>query len=119
VARPVAPSEMTEQEAREFVELLAVPEAAEPPPCSVCGCGHPLKRRAPSAGAVTAETRCARLTDRRPEAARLRIEVDLQAGSLTATLFSRDSLTRCTRSSESSLLRFASSVVCCTASAAF
>jgi hypothetical protein len=47
---------MTEQEAREFVELLAVPEAAEPPPCPICGCGHPL------------ETGCARLTDRRPEA---------------------------------------------------
>jgi hypothetical protein len=53
---------MTDQEAREFVEMLAVPEAAEPPPCPVCGCGHPL------------ETRCANLTDRRLEAAGLREE---------------------------------------------
>jgi hypothetical protein len=45
---------MTEQEAREFVELLAVPEAAEPPPCPICGCGHPLETPCPSAGAVTA-----------------------------------------------------------------
>jgi hypothetical protein len=34
---------MTEQEAREFVELLAVPEAAEPPPCPIRGCGYGLK----------------------------------------------------------------------------
>ena len=52
---------MTDQEAREFVEMLAVPEAAEPPPCPICGRGHPL------------ETRCAhsRLTAAL-EAARLR-----------------------------------------------
>jgi len=49
---------MTDQEAREFVEMLAVPEAAEPPPCPICGCGHPL------------ETRCEHLTDRRLEAGR-------------------------------------------------
>ena len=35
--------EMTDQEAREFVEMLAVPEAAEPPPCPICGCRHPLE----------------------------------------------------------------------------
>jgi hypothetical protein len=51
---------MTDQEAREFVEMLAVPEAAEPPPCPICGRDHPL------------ETRCALSTDRRPEAAGLR-----------------------------------------------
>jgi hypothetical protein len=51
---------MTDQEAREFVEMLAVPEAAEPPPCPICGRGHPL------------ETSCALSTDRRPEAAGLR-----------------------------------------------
>ena len=51
---------MTDQQAREFVEMLAVPEAPEPPPCPICGCGHPL------------ETRCAHLTDRRPGAAGLR-----------------------------------------------
>jgi hypothetical protein len=49
---------MTDQEAREFVEMLAVPEAADSAPCPVCGCGHPL------------ETRCALSTDR-PEAAGL------------------------------------------------
>jgi hypothetical protein len=51
---------MTDQEAREFVEMLAVPEAAEPPPCPICGRGHPL------------ETRCALSTDRRPRTAGLR-----------------------------------------------
>jgi hypothetical protein len=34
---------MTDQEAREFVEMLAVPEASEPPACPICGCGHPLE----------------------------------------------------------------------------
>jgi hypothetical protein len=29
---------MTDQEARKFVELLAVPEVAEPPPCPICTC---------------------------------------------------------------------------------
>src|SRR5262245_53567387 len=56
----VALSEMTDQQAREFVEMLAVPEAAGPPPCPICGCAHPL------------ETGCAHLTDRRLEAAGLR-----------------------------------------------
>jgi hypothetical protein len=51
---------MTDQEAREFVEKLAVPEAAEPPPCPICERGHPL------------ETRCALSTDCRAEAAGLR-----------------------------------------------
>ena len=51
---------MTDQEAREFVEMLAVPEAAETPPCPICGRGHPL------------ETSCAHLTDRCLEAAGLR-----------------------------------------------
>jgi hypothetical protein len=51
---------MTDQEAREFVEMLAVPEAAEPPPCPICGRGHPL------------DTGCALSTDSRPEAAGLR-----------------------------------------------
>jgi len=43
---------MTEQEAREFVEMLAVPEAAEPPPCPICGCGHPLESRCVQLGAL-------------------------------------------------------------------
>jgi hypothetical protein len=51
---------MTDQEAREFVEMLAVPEAAEPPPCPNCGRGHPL------------EIRCALSTDRCPDGAGLR-----------------------------------------------
>jgi hypothetical protein len=51
---------MTDQEAREFVEMLAVPEAAEPPPCPICGRGHSL------------EAGCALSTDRRPESAGLR-----------------------------------------------
>ena len=63
-ARRVWPNEMTDQQAREqareFVEKLAVPEAAEPPPCPICDRGHPL------------ETRCAHSTDRRPKAAGLR-----------------------------------------------
>jgi hypothetical protein len=64
---------MTEQEAREFVELLAVPESAEPPPCPICGCGHPLETPCPIRGVRSRlETRCARLTDRRLEAAGLR-----------------------------------------------
>jgi hypothetical protein len=49
---------MTDQEAREFVEMLAVPETAEPPPCPICGRGHPL------------ETRCPLSTDRRPRSRR-------------------------------------------------
>jgi hypothetical protein len=34
---------MTDQEAREFVEMLAVPESTDPPPCPVCGHTHPLE----------------------------------------------------------------------------
>ena len=51
---------MTDQEAREFVEMLAVPEASEPPACPICGRGHPL------------ETSCVLSTDRPREAAGLR-----------------------------------------------
>ena len=51
------PDEMTDQEAREFVEMLAVPRAAEPPPCPICGRGHPF------------ETSCPLSTARRFEAA--------------------------------------------------
>jgi hypothetical protein len=51
---------MTDQQAREFVEMLAVPEAAAPPPCPICGRGHRL------------ETSCALSTDRRREPVGLR-----------------------------------------------
>jgi hypothetical protein len=51
---------MTDQEAREFVEKLAVPEAAAPPPCPICGRGHPL------------EASCALSTDRGREVVGLR-----------------------------------------------
>jgi hypothetical protein len=34
---------MTDQEAREFVEMLAVPETPQPPPCPLCGVEHPLE----------------------------------------------------------------------------
>ena len=37
--------EMTDQEAREFVELLAFPQATDPPPCPICGHGHSLETR--------------------------------------------------------------------------
>jgi hypothetical protein len=50
---------MTDQQVREFVEKLAVPDAAESPPCPICERGHPL------------ETRCGFSTDRRPKAAGL------------------------------------------------
>jgi hypothetical protein len=36
---------MNEQQAREFVEMLAVPEAADPPPCPLCGDRHELEAR--------------------------------------------------------------------------
>ena len=39
----VALGEMNEQQAREFVEMLAVPEAADPPPCPLCGDIHELE----------------------------------------------------------------------------
>jgi hypothetical protein len=41
----VAISEMNEQQAREFVEMLAVPEAADPPPCPLCGHRHQLETK--------------------------------------------------------------------------
>ena len=34
---------MTDQEAREFVEMLAVPRPTAPPPCPICGHPHPLE----------------------------------------------------------------------------
>jgi hypothetical protein len=40
---------MTDQEAREFVEALAVPEHAVPPPCPLCGQRHPLEAKCTSA----------------------------------------------------------------------
>jgi hypothetical protein len=49
--------DMTEQEAREFIEMLAVPERSQPPPCPLCQTRHRLElrcageRRAP-AGAL-------------------------------------------------------------------
>jgi hypothetical protein len=36
---------MTDQQAREFVEALAVPEHADPPPCPLCGQSHPLESK--------------------------------------------------------------------------
>jgi len=51
---------MSEQEAREFVEMPAVPEAPAPPPCPLCGRGHPL------------ETSCALSTERGREVAGVR-----------------------------------------------
>ena len=59
-ARSVGADEMSEQEAREFVEMLAVPDAPAPPPCPLCGRGHPL------------ETSCALSTERGREVAGLR-----------------------------------------------
>jgi len=43
--KPVRPIEMTDQEAREFVELLAVPDSTDPPLCPLCGQDHPLEMR--------------------------------------------------------------------------
>jgi hypothetical protein len=40
---------MTDQQAREFVEALAVPEHADPPPCPLCGQRHPLEAKCLSA----------------------------------------------------------------------
>lgn len=34
---------MNDQQAREFVEMLAVPESTNPPPCPICGHSHPLE----------------------------------------------------------------------------
>ena len=34
---------MTDQQAREFVEMLAVPQATDPPPCPICGSSHQLE----------------------------------------------------------------------------
>lgn len=34
---------MNDQEAREFVEMLAVPESPAPPLCPICGRAHPLE----------------------------------------------------------------------------
>jgi hypothetical protein len=48
-AGPVVLSELTDQQAREFVEALAVPEHADPPPCPLCGRRHPLESKCPSA----------------------------------------------------------------------
>jgi hypothetical protein len=36
---------MTDQSAREFVEMLAVAEPTKPPPCPLCGRGHQLETR--------------------------------------------------------------------------
>ena len=36
---------MNDQQAREFVEMLAVPERTAPPPCPLCGTGHALEAR--------------------------------------------------------------------------
>jgi hypothetical protein len=36
---------MTDHDVREFVEMLAVPEPADPPPCPLCGEHHPLETR--------------------------------------------------------------------------
>ena len=43
LTKRVALGEMNEQQAREFVEMLAVPEAADPPPCPLCGHRHQLE----------------------------------------------------------------------------
>ena len=48
-AGSVVLSEMTDQQAREFVESLAVPEHADPPPCPLCGQAHPLESQCASA----------------------------------------------------------------------
>ena len=37
--------EMNEQQAREFVEMLAVPETADSPPCPLCGHKHQLETK--------------------------------------------------------------------------
>ena len=41
----VALGEMNEQQAREFVEMLAVPETADSPPCPLCGHKHQLETK--------------------------------------------------------------------------
>jgi hypothetical protein len=37
--------EMTDQEIRQFVEILAVPDPADPPACPLCGHSHRLESR--------------------------------------------------------------------------
>jgi hypothetical protein len=37
--------EMTDQQAREFVEALAVPQRTSPPQCPICGHSHPLEAK--------------------------------------------------------------------------
>jgi hypothetical protein len=49
----VALNEMNEQQAREFVEMLAVPEAADPPPCPLCGHRHQLETKCSALGPAT------------------------------------------------------------------
>jgi len=48
-AIPVCQSEMTDQEIRQFVEKLAVPEPISPPPCPLCGLAHRLETRCETA----------------------------------------------------------------------
>jgi len=36
---------MTDQQAREFVETLAVPQRTSPPPCPICGHSHLLETK--------------------------------------------------------------------------
>ena len=43
LTKRVALGEMNEQQAREFVEMLAVPEAADPPPRPLCGHRHEVE----------------------------------------------------------------------------
>jgi hypothetical protein len=45
LAGRVGLGEMNEQQAREFVEMLAVPEAPDPPPCPLCGHPHQLETK--------------------------------------------------------------------------
>jgi len=51
------PSEMTDQEIRQFVEKLAVPEPADPPPCPLCGRTHRLETRCETARLEAAKLR--------------------------------------------------------------
>jgi hypothetical protein len=46
---------MNDQEAREFVEMLAVPASPEPPLCPIGGFAHPLESRcSPANGVIVA-----------------------------------------------------------------
>jgi hypothetical protein len=38
----------TDQQARQFVEMLAVPAPSAPPPCPLCRHGHALEQRCAS-----------------------------------------------------------------------